>query len=142
MVAIGLALFGLMGPDSLASGLAFFASLLLSLLVNFSISYIVGMISFWTTSVYGMINSKRFILEFLSGALVPLAFFPDWLKGIVFALPFHSIVHLPVSIYLGKIKGQEVFGAIGQQAAWAAALWLAGALIWSRASRKVTIHGG
>jgi len=88
-------------------------------MVNFSLSYALGPVSFWTTTVYGIINSKRFIVDFFSGGLVPLAFFPGWLGRIARVLPFESIVHVPVPIYLGRISGTAIGGAILRQAMWA-----------------------
>src|SRR5262245_40849854 len=82
VLSLGFGLFQITLPPTLAAGVLFGVSLGLSLLVNFSLSYLVGLVAFWTTSLFGIINSKRFIMDFFSGGLVPLAFFPAWLEGI------------------------------------------------------------
>ncbi|MXZ09338.1 MAG: hypothetical protein F4Y79_07805 [Gemmatimonadetes bacterium] len=142
VLLLGVTWFHIESPSTVTASLGFAISLILSLFINFSISYIVGLCSFWTTSVFGIVNSKRFIMDFLSGGLVPLAFFPRWLKNITFALPFHSVVHAPVSIYLGKITGKEICDVMITQIVWAVILWIVGSLLWSRAIRKITIYGG
>ena len=139
---VGGALFGMRPPAGVVAGCAFGASVVLSMLVNFSLCYAVGLVSFWTTTVYGIVNSKRFIVDFLSGGLVPLAFFPGWLGSIARVLPFESIVHVPVSIYLGRISGAAIVSALLRQAAWAVVLWVAGVLVWMQARKRITIHGG
>jgi ABC-2 type transport system permease protein len=142
VLALGFGLFRITPPPNLAAGVLFGISLGLSLLVNFALSYLVGLVAFWTTSLFGIINSKRVIMDFFSGGLVPLAFFPAWLETITLALPFYTVVHVPVSIYLGKLAGREAYEALLQQALWAAALWGLGSLMWAQASKKITIYGG
>lgn len=142
VLAVGFGVFNINGPASLTTGVVFSLSLGLSLLVNFCLNYIVGLFSFWTTGVFGLVNSKRFILDFFSGGLVPLAFFPGWLRNVALVLPFNSIVHLPVSIYLGRIEGPQMVQALLIQTMWVVVLWLLGSLMWSQASKQVTIHGG
>jgi ABC-2 type transport system permease protein len=142
VLVLGFGLFRITAPPNLAAGGLFVISLGLSLLVNFALSYMVGLVSFWTTSLFGIINSKRFIMDFFSGGLVPLTFFPGWLQGVTLALPFYSVVHVPVSIYLGRLAGEEAYDAILQQAIWAAVLWGLGHLMWAQASKKITIYGG
>ncbi len=142
VVVVGFGLFGMKGPVDATAAILFMLSASLGLMISFCISYIVGLVSFWTTSVYGIINSKRFIMDFLSGGLIPLTFFPPWLRSVAGFLPFQAVVHLPVSIYLGTISGPSAAQALVQQCLWAAGLWLLGHLLWSRAVRQVTIYGG
>ena len=142
VVAVGFGLFSMKGPASATAAVLFVLSAGIGLLISFCISYIVGLVSFWTTSVYGIINSKRFIMDFLSGGLIPLVFFPPWLRSVAGFLPFPAVVHLPVSIYLGTISGSDAVRALAQQGLWAVGLWLLGHALWSRAVRQVTIFGG
>ncbi|MBN1992422.1 MAG: ABC-2 family transporter protein [Anaerolineae bacterium] len=142
VLGVGFAFFKIDGPANGVAGGIFLVSLGLSVLVNFCLSYIVGLFSFWTTGMFGLVNSKRFIVDFFSGSLVPLAFFPAWLKNVALALPFHAIVYLPVSIYLGQIEGRQMYYALLTQLMWVVILWTLGHVMWSQASKRVTIHGG
>ncbi len=142
VLIVGVGVFGITGPSSMTAGIAFSFSLVLSLLINFALSYLIGLLSFWTTNVFGIVNSKRFVMDFFSGGLVPLAFFPGWLKTIADTLPFQAIVHVPVSMYLGRITGRDIYYALGTQALWVVMLWGAGHWLWTTATKKITIHGG
>jgi ABC-2 type transport system permease protein len=142
VLLVGVLAFGAGAPASLFSALMFVLSLFLSLLVNFALSYLVGLLSFYTTTSFGIVTAKVFIVGFFSGAVVPLAFFPQWLERIAYILPFYTIVHTPVLIYMGKIGGDRIATALATQLVWAALLWIGGRVMWSLAIRKVTIHGG
>lgn len=142
VLVVGVGLFNIQGPSSFFNGLLFTLSLVFSVLINFSLSYTVGLLSFSTTSIFGFINAKRFISNFLSGGLMPLAFFPNWLHTIAYLLPFQAIVDAPISIYLGQIELPQMGKILLGQLFWAITLWIMGYLMWNWASRKITIHGG
>ncbi len=142
VIVIGFGLIGIVLPERLSSGLLFSISLVLSVLINFALSYIVGLCSFWTTSIVGLVNCKRYISDFFSGGLVPLALFPEWLKICASLLPFIGIVHIPLSIYLGHTTGVRAAKSIAIQFVWVLVLWILGHLLWKSASRKITISGG
>lgn len=139
---MGVVFLGMHGPSSVEAGVLFCVSIVLSLLVNFTLGFIVGLFSFWTTSVFGFINAKRFISDFFSGGLVPLVFFPEWLRTIALVLPFSALVHLPASIYLGQLSGSEAVQALLIQLCWVIFLWVGGHFLWFQASKKIIIHGG
>ncbi len=142
VLVVGFGMFRIQGPASLLNGLLFAVSLVLSILINFSLSYVVGLLSFSTTSIFGFINAKRFISNFLSGGLIPLAFFPDWLHTIARLLPFQAMVDAPSTIYLGQIESPQIANMLLGQLFWFIALWVTGYFMWNWASRKITIHGG
>ncbi len=142
VATVGWIAFGMSGPATPVAAAAFVASLVLSLMINFAICFLVGLVSFWSTSVFGIVNSKRLIVEFFSGALVPLAFFPAWLRTIAQWLPFRGIVSTPVIIYLGQVSGERMWAELAVQAAWIVVMWLAGAAVWRLATRRLEVNGG
>jgi ABC-2 type transport system permease protein len=120
----------------------FAVSLLASLLVKFGVVYLTALLCFWTTGSLGVIWARQAVTNLLSGALVPLAFFPGWLEHMAYLLPFQSIIHTPASLALGSLTGVDAFGMVALQLGWAALLWMAGKLLWKKAVRQITIHGG
>jgi ABC-2 type transport system permease protein len=110
--------------------------------VNFLISTLVGLVAFWTLELFGFNVIVRFLSEFLSGGLVPLWFLPPWARWIAELLPFQSLAHLPLSIYVGKIEGAAISVALLKQAAWIAVLSALAWLIWKAAERKIIVQGG
>jgi ABC-2 type transport system permease protein len=82
------------------------------------------------------------IVEFLSGLLLPLTFFPSGLQRMISYLPFPHISYTPLQIYLGKTQGSAALQCLGIQAAWAAALFVTGHLYWRFSTRRLSIQGG
>ncbi len=129
-------------PRDLLSWLLFLPALGLSLTVKFLLIYVFSLSCFWTNSLLGVSWLRRGLSDFFSGALIPLSFFPAWLLPIADALPFRGIVFVPAMVFIGKLRGSDYLRALALEAAWIAALWIVGKLIWRRALRKVCIQGG
>jgi ABC-2 type transport system permease protein len=143
MISIFIVLYaGVLLPANLGIGVLFIISLVASLLIKFGIVYLSGLLCFWTTSSMGVAWGRAAITNLLSGALIPLTFFPDWLKSVAFLLPFQGIVYIPASIYLGHAQGSEALSLLGLQIFWIVVLWTLGKMMWNWAVRQVTIHGG
>ncbi|GIP55396.1 MULTISPECIES: ABC transporter permease [Paenibacillus] len=144
-ILIGLAAiftFGISLPHDAGTLLLFAFSIVSSILLKFSIVYLSALLCFWTTSSFGIYWARTSITNLLSGALVPLAFFPGWLQSTAMVLPFQGIVNTPVTIGLGMTAGTDALQLIAIQWVWIVLLWLLGKWMWSRAVRQITIHGG
>ncbi|MNW53851.1 hypothetical protein D3C74_314280 [compost metagenome] len=144
-ILIGLAAiftFGITLPHDVWTLTLFALSLLSSILLKFCIVYLSALLCFWTTSGFGIYWARVSITNLLSGALVPLAFFPGWLQSFAMVLPFQGIVNTPVMIGLGMRGSFEALELIAIQLGWIVLLWLLGKMLWSRAIRQITIHGG
>jgi len=129
-------------PPDAASGLFFLASLILSVFIKFNIIYLAGLVCFYTTSHLGVLWARTAITNLFSGALVPLALFPDWLGTMARLLPFQGIIAIPAAFYMGQLDGAAALEAIGIQLFWVVVLWFAGKAFWRWSVRQVTIHGG
>jgi ABC-type uncharacterized transport system permease subunit len=129
-------------PASLAAGVGYLVSLVLAIAIALLIGAILGLIAFWTLEVRGILFVYRHISQFLSGALVPLWFMPDWLRLLAEMLPFQAVAATPVSIYLGRLSSDSAVRAIALQAMWVILLYVVGRIVWRGALRKVVIQGG
>src|SRR5205814_7518099 len=58
--------------------------------------------AFWLLDYRGVVTLSVTFSLFFSGMILPLALFPVWLKTIAHALPFQSIIQVPIDVYLGK----------------------------------------
>ena len=67
--------------------LYFMVSLILALIVNFNIEMLVAPVCLYTESTWGINIVKETIVLLLSGATIPLAFFPEGLRQAVEYLP-------------------------------------------------------
>ena len=106
------------------------------------INYFFGLCTFYTMASFGMFQLKEVIIRFLSGAMIPLAFFPSWIKNIVSYSPFASIGQNPTLILLGKLDYPEIFINLLIALGWIVCLELLNALFYSRAIKNITIQGG
>ena len=110
--------FGILPPSSTCNLAFFIISLFLSVNILFLIEFWIGLLSFFTLNVYGVHFLKEALVSFLSGALIPILFFPSWLKTVVNYLPFKDIVYTPLSFYLGIVPSKNVLSVLGIQISW------------------------
>lgn len=144
-IPIGAVLFlvyPIQGPASTTAGAAFVLSCVLALLVFVHLNFLVGLTALSLKSIQGVMRAKHYLLELLSGLLLPITFFPAWLKTLTEWLPFQAIAYVPASIYLGRFEGAALARALGIQGAWAFALAGLSALLWRRAASRLTVQGG
>lgn len=132
----------LAGPASVAYGALFMASMCAGFFIMFSVSAMSGLLAFWLMNNWGLRSAKAAIVNFFSGALVPIAMMPGWMQGIMEALPFKNIVYVPTMIYMGQYDYRETFVRIGTQIFWAVAMWLLAKALCGLAIRRVSINGG
>jgi ABC-2 type transport system permease protein len=135
-------LFGIDPPVSSAAALGFFFSLFGAFFLVFSLDFLIGLLAFWTFSVWGLGYAKMAVLDILAGTIIPLTLFPDWLRRIVLALPFKGMAYTPLAIYVGEIEGSAIWMSILNQFAWGVGLTLFTRLLWLRARRRIEIQGG
>jgi ABC-type uncharacterized transport system permease subunit len=129
-------------PDSIATGLAYLASLLLAWIIAVQLNLVIGLTAFWTLELTGFQMIYRLIANFATGALIPLWFMPDAVAAIVRLLPFQAIAFVPVSIYVNAPATGAVPTALGLQLLWIGLLALGIRWIWGRAFRHTVIQGG
>ncbi|MCR5058867.1 MAG: hypothetical protein K6A81_09655 [Clostridiales bacterium] len=123
----------------------FAVATVLALIVNFSMEMIVATICLYTESTWGINIVKETIVLLLSGASIPLAFFPEALRQVVDYLPFRAVYDIPLTILLEKNDTNTIEGLLpmfGLQLAWALILTLAGTLFWNYSVKKITVNGG
>jgi ABC-2 type transport system permease protein len=123
-----------------------FALFLLAALGSFflmgSINFMIGTCAIPLKSILALIRAKYWLIEMLSGVLIPMTFFPAPVRHVLAWLPFQHIAFTPLQIYLGMWSLPQSALAILTQWTWVAILIWLSALWWNRAARKITIHGG
>ena len=129
-------------PASPMGGLLYLVSLVLAYLITVLIGLAIGLIAFWTLEFGGFMMMYSFVNAFFSGALMPLTFFPPWLRTLAEVLPFQTQAFLPISIYLGQLQGESALRAIGVQVLWIILLGSLVHVVWTRAMHRVIVQGG
>lgn len=134
--------FRLMLPAGWLNAVLFIVSLLLGFLVQVSISIIIYISAFYTISAAGIKMVSITLTEFLSGAVIPIPFFPEAVQKVFNFLPFASIQNTPFLIYVGYTGGAQAGIAIALQVGWLIAIFAAGRLLIARAMKRVVVQGG
>ena len=129
-------------PVSLAAALLFLVSMAIGFVVNFFLDMMMATITFWTMEIFGIQLMMQFATSLLSGALVPLYFFPGWWQKLVIALPFAALYNAPISIYIGRVQGADILATLAQQAAWAVVFGAMSFALWRVGERRVVFQGG
>ena len=135
-------LFPVRPPASVAHLALFSVAALGSFLLVGGLNFLIGTSAIYLSSILALIRAKYWLMELLSGVLLPISFFPGWAQTALAWLPFEHIAYTPLRIYLGVLSTRQAAVMLLVQWAWAAALlWLAG-VWWRRSIRHITIHGG
>ncbi|MBD5393564.1 MAG: ABC transporter permease [Lachnospiraceae bacterium] len=134
--------YGLMLPASPASFLLFLLTLFLGLGVVVSFCMLIYISCFFTISSSGIRLAAATMVEFFSGAVIPLPFFPEKIRHIFELLPFASMQNVPLRIYSGNLYGSGMSKAIILQFFWLFVLTLSGKALNALAMKKVTVQGG
>jgi ABC-2 type transport system permease protein len=134
--------FPLRPPASISHAGAFLISIILSFLIVAAINFVVGTFALRLQSILGLMRAKFFLLELFSGLLLPMTFFPQAIQKILAWMPFEYISYVPMLIYLGKLNGSGVAGALGMQMVWFVVLLAIGDGLWRWSTAKIIIQGG
>jgi ABC-2 type transport system permease protein len=134
--------FPVLRPASVEDFALFFTGVIGSFFLMGAINFMIGTCAIPLKSILALIRAKYWLIELLSGLLIPISFFPAKLQRIMAVLPFEHIAYTPLQIYLGKLDRAAALRALATQWLWVFILLLLAHLWWERASRRITIHGG
>jgi ABC-2 type transport system permease protein len=134
--------FTLSWPASPLISLLFLISVLLAVLISFTVRFLVNVLAFWLIDVVGIGRFIYFAMTLLSGFIVPVSFFPGWLQNVAAWLPFPTMVNTPIEIFLNHWQGTDVALALAVQLAWFAGLSLLCEYLYCQGTRKLVIQGG
>ena len=117
-------------------------SLILAYLINFFFNICFGFSAFVFKNLWGSNLLKNSLIDFMSGSLIPLTFFPKIVSDILSFLPFSSLIYTPVMIIVGKYDASQIFQALVLQFFWLLVMVGLSQLIWKRVQSFITIQGG
>lgn len=120
----------------------FLLSVLASIVINWLIAALFGMIAFTAINIDALVQVKKHLLRLLSGSIIPLWFFPDGVRKVLEAFPFVYIYQPPLSIYIGKGSVEEHIAQMKIQVLWGIVLGSLFIMASRRATKKVMVQGG
>ncbi len=142
-VGVGVAVLGAaMAPASAGAAGAALLSLGLAALLQFYVSFLFVQLIFLTHSNYGPFSTRMVLHNALSGVFAPLEAFPQGLRALAEALPFHHIIHTPIALWQGRLAGPAVGQALLGQALWTMGLAVLSRYSFDRIRRGLSIQGG
>lgn len=128
-----------------ASGVAFIlflVSMFMTALLQFFMSYCMAMLAFWVLEVSTFIFIL-FALEYVAGGhLFPIDILPPTLAEILKFTPFPYQLFFPVSVYLGRVEGMELWKGFAIQTFWMLFFFFFARWVFQRGIRKYTAVGG
>jgi len=127
------------GPAALA---AFAAAVTAAAVLTASVTMLLNTGMFWTLTGRGLSIIAGGLLWVFSGMIIPLALMPDWLQPVLNALPSRGLMDIPFRLFNGSLPPSAVWGLLGHQLGWCAALIMIGRGLMDRAKRRLVVQGG
>lgn len=117
-------------------------AMLLSALIQFTIAYCFGMLTFWFLEIQSFIILSMAIEVLLGGQMFPLDLMPSWLFALSQYLPYYYMMYFPVAIFTGRLGADQVIASLPVQLAWVVILLGFAQFLWVRGLRRHTAVGG
>jgi viologen exporter family transport system permease protein len=120
-------------------------SIVLTALLQFFISYSMALLAFWLLEISTLIFIL-FAFEYIaSGHVFPLSMLHSshpLLERALFFTPFPYQLYFPVSIYMGKISGANLWFGLLIQFGWVLLAYAFARFMWWRGIKKYSAFGG
>jgi len=135
-------LLGLQPPDSPLCALLWVVSTAAAAFLSAALSTLLTVSLLWTLAGEGINRMMFGLIWFLSGIVIPLPLFPDWLQPVLNFLPFRGLLDTPFRIYMNHIPTDRALLAIGHQLAWTVVFVILGRAILGVGKRRLVVQGG
>lgn len=141
MLVLGAVITGIRLPHSPLIWLSFTASLILATTVTYLFFHCVVLGGLWWVETRGQRTFASVLVNLLSGFLIPVQWFPEWLAAIARWSPFPSMMQSPIDLLTGLADGR-IMATLATQLVWA--LLLAGLAAWilRAGSKRLEVQGG
>jgi ABC-2 type transport system permease protein len=100
------------------------------------LSFLIGLIAFWTDEVSGIESTYERLKKFFSGGYFPLSLLPPSFLNLSYALPFAYSIYVPSQLYLNKLDIGTGLRGIGVQVTWILILFGVIHVVWKRGLRR------
>lgn len=118
-------------------------SLFLAFMISFNFDYLVGLMAFYNESIWGLTITKEVLITTLSGALIPLQFFPGAIQKVLLVLPFQAIYYSPLMMVTQPDQNWSVFlQMLAVQLFWLVITFILTRLVYEQAVKVLRVSGG
>lgn len=129
-----------LNPTPLQIGV-FFLAIWGAYLIRSMFSWVIGMITFWTTRVNAIFELYFAAELLLSGRLVPLSLLPPWAQRLADFLPFQYSFGFPIEALVGQMTAQQLWLGLLAQVGWIAVGAVLVSLVWRAGIKRFTSVG-
>ena len=130
-------------PDELWRLWVGLPAMMLSAMIQFSIAYCFGLLTFWFLEIQGFVILSMAFETLLGGQMFPLDMLPEWAYKIASFLPFYYQMYFPAAIFTGRLSEPAAIAqGFAIQAGWVVVLLAINQLLWVRGLRRHTAVGG
>lgn len=102
----------------------------------------VGLLAFWLEDVSVLAMLVYFFIMILSGRIIPLDFYPNWLLKIIDWLPFKYMYYLPSAYFASKISSVEIIKGLIILMFWSLIFALIDKWLFNQGIKKLKAYGG
>lgn len=106
----------------------------------FQLNFLIGILSFWLEETWVLRVMLITLTQFFSGALIPLEFFPEWLRQSIHWLPFPYLMSVPVKIFSGHDAGSLAM-AFALILTWTLLAFCLAQVVWHQGIKEYTGAG-
>jgi ABC-2 type transport system permease protein len=139
---VGLGDWSLRSPPNHEALALFVLSMVGVVFLSSTITTLLNVSVVWTISDQGINTFTNSLVIILSGMVIPLPLFPDWMQPVLFIQPLAGLVDIPYRIYFANLSGVQALSGIALQVFWTIALIVLGQLLMAHTMRRVQVHGG
>lgn len=139
---VGAVFFGLTLPGTALPFALGAVSVVLGVVISFACRFLLNLAAFWLIEMRGLLTLYMVGSNVLTGLVVPVHWFPEWMAAVARATPFPSMLQTPVDVLSGRASGWAAVAAVATQCFWLVVTMLLGRLVLSRATRRLVVQGG
>jgi ABC-2 type transport system permease protein len=123
-------------PRELINLLLFPISLVLTTMTGTGINILIGIVGFYSPEGSSIRNVYEQISAILSGAYIPLTYFPLALRNIITFMPFPVLTFFPVTILQTGGLNYDTFLKLGISLFWASVILYGANMLWKRSVKN------
>ncbi len=120
----------------------FAITLIIGLLLNSLFSFIIGLLSFWLTEIWGVAAIRDLLTSLLSGAIFPLDILPTNIEKIMLMTPFPYMTYIPSKVITDpNFNVKTITSGLMISLAWVIGLTIITYLLVRNGFKKYTSNG-
>jgi len=113
-----------------------------AVMLSSALTALINVTMMWTISGEGVPMLIATFATMFGGLVIPLPLFPDWLKPVLYALPFAGILDLPARVFTGDLSLAQGGLVLAHQLVWTLVLAAGGRYLLMRGLRRLVVQGG